>query len=134
VVVDPLRPLFDEVICASLGVRSDGRFTGELDEAPPTGEARALIMMDYCAQEGLSMAETVAYADSASDLPMLEAVGVPVAVNAEAKLAAIARKRGWHTEHWSKAPGAPVRPLPIGPLLHRTTRSPRDGTERVPRP
>jgi len=134
VVVDPLRPLFDEVVCASLGVRSDGRFTGELDEAPPTGEARALIMMDYCREEGLSMAETVAYADSASDLPMLEAVGVPVAVNAEAKLAAIARKRGWHTEHWSKAPGAPVRPLPIGPLLARSTRAPRDGTARVPRP
>ena len=36
----------------------------------------------------------MAYADSASDLPMLEAVGFPVAVNPEAKLAAIARRRG----------------------------------------
>ncbi len=70
------------------------------------------------------MAQTVAYADSASDLPMLEAAGVPVAVNAEAKLAAIARKRGWHTEHWAKAPGAPVRTLPIGPLLGNS-RGPR---------
>ncbi len=48
----------------------------------------------------------MAYADSASDLPMLEAVGFPVAVNPEAKLAAIARRRGWHVEHWHKADGA----------------------------
>jgi HAD superfamily phosphoserine phosphatase-like hydrolase len=133
-VVDPLRPLFDEVICARLGTRPDGRYTGELAAGPPTGEARALTMMAYCDAEGLSMEQTVAYADSASDLPMLEAAGVPVAVNAEAKLAAIARKRGWHTEHWSKAPGSPTRLLPIGPLLHPATRGPRDGAARVPRP
>ena len=133
-VVDPLRPLFDEVVCARLGTRPDGRYTGELDAGPPTGEARALTMMAYCDAEGLSMDQAVAYADSASDLPMLEAAGIPVAVNAEAKLAAIARKRGWHTEHWTKAPGSPARMLPIAPLLHPATRGPRDGTRRVPRP
>ena len=36
VVIGPLRPLFDEVICARLGTKS-GRFTGELVDAPPTG-------------------------------------------------------------------------------------------------
>ncbi len=58
----------------------------------------------------------MAYADSSSDLPMLEAVGFPVAVNAETKLAAIARRRGWLIEHWSKSAGAPNRTIPIGPL------------------
>jgi len=128
-IVAPLRPLFDEVVCATLGVRPDGRYNGELEEGPPTGEARALIMQAYCDAEGLSMTETVAYADSSSDLPMLEAAGVPVAVNPEAKLAAIARKRGWHTEQWGKAPGAPIRPLPIGPLLPVASRAPA----RLPR-
>ena len=52
-----------------------------------------------------------------SDLPMLEAVGFPVAVNPETRLAAIARKRGWLVEHWSKAPGGPRPLLPIGPML-----------------
>jgi fatty acyl-CoA reductase len=113
-VVDPLRPLFDEVVCARLGER-DGAFTGELLEAPPTGEARALMMMAYAEAENLSLDEAVAYADSASDLPMLEAVGHPVAVNPEAKLAALARKRGWHVEHWTKAPGGPRPLLPLGP-------------------
>jgi phosphoserine phosphatase len=55
----------------------------------------------------------VAYADSASDLPMLEAVGHPVAVNPETKLAAIARKRGWHVEQWPRSPGGPRPLLPI---------------------
>ena len=56
----------------------------------------------------------MAYADSASDLPMLESVGFPVAVNPEPKLATIARRRGWHVEHWSKAPGGPRPLLPMG--------------------
>lgn len=114
IVIEPLRPLFDEVVCAHLGQRA-GRFTGELTEAPPTGEARALIMADYAQANGLDLEQCVAYADSASDLPMLEAAGHPVAVNPETKLAAIARKRGWHVEHWPKAEGGPRPLLPIGP-------------------
>ena len=113
-VIQPLRPLFDEVVCASLGQRA-GRLTGELVEAPPTGEARALIMADYARANGLDLEQCVAYADSASDLPMLEAAGHPVAVNPETKLAAIARRRGWHVEHWPKAEGGPRPLLPIGP-------------------
>jgi len=118
VVIEPLRPLFDEVVCATLEQRR-GRFTGELVEAPPTGEARALIMADYADRHGLDLAESVAYADSASDLPMLEAAGHPVAVNPETKLAAIARKRGWHVEQWPKAPGGPRPLLPLGPRANR---------------
>jgi HAD superfamily hydrolase (TIGR01490 family) len=114
IIIDPLRPLFDDVLCASLG-QSNGRYTGELLTSPPTGEARALLMADYARGYGLDLAESVAYADSASDLPMLEAVGHPVAVNPEAKLAAIARKRGWHVEQWPRAPGGPRPLLPIGP-------------------
>ena len=48
---------------------------------------------------------------------MLEVVGFPVAVNPETRLAAIARKRGWLVEHWSKTPGGPRPLLPIGPQL-----------------
>jgi alcohol-forming fatty acyl-CoA reductase len=111
-VVEPLRPLFDDIVCASLGVER-GRYTGGLDDVPPTGEARAQAMADYAEAEGLSLAESVAYADSTSDLPMLEAVGFPVAVNPETRLSALARKRGWLVEHFEKAPGGPRPPLPI---------------------
>ncbi|MDP9388127.1 MAG: HAD family phosphatase [Actinomycetota bacterium] len=122
-VIEPLRPLFDDIVCAKLGCDAGGHLTGELLAGPPTGEARALVMADYAEAENLRLEESVAYADSASDLPMLEAVGHPVAVNPEAKLATIARKRGWHVEQWAKAPGGPRPLLPIGPLLHAHSRS-----------
>jgi HAD superfamily hydrolase (TIGR01490 family) len=114
-VVKPLRPLFDDIVCASLSTFSDGRsrYAGELTDVPPTGESRAQLLFDYADAENLALAESVAYADSASDLPMLEAVGFPVAVNPETRLAAIARKRGWLVEHFSKAPGGPRKLLPI---------------------
>jgi HAD superfamily hydrolase (TIGR01490 family) len=112
-VIEPLRPLFDDVVSATLDER-DGRLTGELLAVPPTGEARALLLAAYAEANHLALADAVAYADSASDLPMLESVGFPVAVNPEPKLATIARRRGWHVEHWSKAPGGPRPLLPMG--------------------
>ncbi|MGH9102668.1 MAG: HAD-IB family phosphatase [Acidimicrobiales bacterium] len=119
IVVEPLRPLFDDIVCAHL--RSEGGLlSGELIEAPPTGEARATVMSDYAEAAGLVLEESVAYADSASDLPMLEAVGHPVAVNPETKLAAIARRRGWHVERWERAPHGPRPLLPIGPRATAT--------------
>jgi len=114
-VIAPMRPLFDDIVCARLGQR-DGRYDGRLEELPPIGEARALLLHDYAAAYTLSLDDAVAYADSASDLAMLEAVGFPVAVNPESRLAAIARRRGWHVEHWAKASGGSERPLPLGPI------------------
>jgi HAD superfamily hydrolase (TIGR01490 family) len=111
-VVEPLRPLFDEIVCASMDER-DGKFTGELTQSPPTGEARALLLDEFARAQGLSLCDAVAYADSTSDLPMLEAAGFPVVVNPEAKLAAIARRRGWFIEHWKRSAGGPRRTLAI---------------------
>jgi HAD superfamily hydrolase (TIGR01490 family) len=117
IVVDPLRPLFDDVICTEMSVR-DGRYTGELLAVPPTGEVRAQALRDYAAQHDIDLAESVAYADSSSDLPLLEAAGFPVAVNPETRLASLAIKRGWLTEHWTKAQGGTDRVLPLGPMPH----------------
>jgi alcohol-forming fatty acyl-CoA reductase len=114
-IIAPVRPLFDDIVCAQMEER-DGLLTGHLTKLPPIGEARALVLSDYAAAHDLSLEESVAYADSASDLAMLEAVGFPVAVNPEARLAAIARRRGWHVEHWAKAKGGSHRPLPLGPF------------------
>jgi alcohol-forming fatty acyl-CoA reductase len=121
-VVEPLRPLFDEVVCARLGQDDRGRLTGRLEQLPPTGEARALVLAEYAAGAGLDLGQSVAYADSASDLPLLECVGFPVAVNPEARLATIARRRGWHVEQWDKAAGGARPPLPFGPVDLGTSR------------
>ena len=115
--IQPLMPLFDDVICARLGTAVDrsGRLTltGQLDEVPPTVEARASILAEYCSAEGLLLEQSVAYADSSSDLPMLEAVGFPVAVNPEPRLASIARKRGWLVEDFRQAKGFRHSVLPF---------------------
>ncbi|MEO7398588.1 MAG: HAD-IB family phosphatase, partial [Ilumatobacteraceae bacterium] len=93
-----LKPLFDEIVAAEMTVRPNGTYSGHLASVPPTGETRAQVLSDYCKAEGLLLEESIAYADSTSDLPMLECVGFPVAVNPETRLAAIARKRGWLVE------------------------------------
>jgi alcohol-forming fatty acyl-CoA reductase len=120
-VIEPFRPLFDDVICAHMSA-DGGLLSGELDEAPPTGEARAVIMASYADEHGLDLAECVAYADSTSDLAMLEAAGYPVVVNPETKLAALARRRGWHVEHWPRAPGYKRQLLPFGPTVSQNGR------------
>ncbi len=114
-VVDPLGPLFDDVICAEMS-QLDGRYTGELLSVPPTGEVRAQALRDYAEANDVDLAESVAYADSSSDLPLLDAVGFPVAVNPETRLASMAAKRGWLVEYWSKADGSSDKVLPLGPL------------------
>jgi HAD superfamily hydrolase (TIGR01490 family) len=114
-IIEPIRPLFDDIVCAQMEVR-EGRLTGHLTTLPPIGEARALLIADYAEAHTLSLDESVAYADSASDLAMLETVGFPVAVNPESRLSAIARRRGWHVEHWAKAEGGSHRTLPLGPF------------------
>ena len=52
--------------------------------------------------QGIVMEESVAYGDGFADLEMLEAVGEAVAVNADARLGAIARERGWRCEQWAE--------------------------------
>jgi HAD superfamily hydrolase (TIGR01490 family) len=119
-IVEPLKPLFDDIICPKLGQDGDS-YDGRLVDVPPTGESRYQALADYAAANQLDLRESVAYADSASDLPMLEAVGFPVAVNPEVRLASIARKRGWLVEDFSKSPGISNKILPLAP--HRGSKA-----------
>ncbi len=124
-VVEPLRPLFDDIVSAKLDVGSDGRYNGQMLEVPPTGESRASALFDYATKHGIDLAESCAYADSSNDLPMLEVVGFPVAVNPETRLASLARKRGWLVEQWSKSPGFKPSPIPLAPRRAITKAAPR---------
>ncbi|HEY4450897.1 MAG TPA: HAD-IB family hydrolase, partial [Solirubrobacteraceae bacterium] len=112
VVVEPLAELLEvEVDCAHLLVK-DGRLTGDLQAPPPAGEARATLLEEYAARTGVVLAESFAYADSLSDLGMLELVGTPVAVNPDARLSQVAGQRGWRVERWRMAPGNWRLPMP----------------------
>jgi HAD superfamily hydrolase (TIGR01490 family) len=72
----------------------DGRYTGEL-EFYCAGEAKAQAIRDLAARAGIDLPGSYAYSDSISDLPMLEAVGHPVAVNPDRDLRKVAEERGW---------------------------------------
>jgi HAD superfamily hydrolase (TIGR01490 family) len=112
-VVEPFKHLFDEIVSTKLTTNAAGEFTGELSNLPPVGEVRAQIMTDFAKENGIDLKESVAYADSTSDLSMLEAVGFPVAVNPEPKLYTLATKRGWHIENWPRTPSGPKKLLPV---------------------
>ena len=104
--LDPFKDLADDVLSASLA-EEDGVYTGELSGAPVAGEARARMLASFARKRGVDLGRSYAYADSISDLPMLEAVGNPVAVNPDRRLAAAAKDRGWQLRHWSKNGAAP---------------------------
>jgi HAD superfamily hydrolase (TIGR01490 family) len=78
----------------------DGKYTGRtLRAAHGVGKARAL--RELAAADGLDLSASTAYSDSYTDLPFLEAVGFPVAVNPDRRLKAIARARAWPTIRFS---------------------------------
>jgi len=104
--VRPLSPLFDVVIGAELESR-DGRYTGFMSAPPLVGEARAAWLRRYASLEGIELRHSYAYADSYSDLPLLRAVGNPVAVSPDASLYRYARRRRWPIEEWKMTKGMP---------------------------
>lgn len=73
---------------------ADGRYTGEM-EFYAYGEAKARRMRQLAVERGYELADCFAYSDSVTDLPMLEAVGYPHAVNPDRQLRKVAVARGW---------------------------------------
>ena len=69
------------------------------------GPNKALAISELAQRSGIDLNRASAYSDSATDVPMLEAVGHPVAVNPDRELARIATERGWEILHFTK----PVR-------------------------
>lgn len=72
----------------------DGRYTGEI-LFYAYGEGKADAMRALAIEHGYDLAESFAYTDSHTDLPMLELVGNPVAVNPDSGLRGIASERQW---------------------------------------
>ena len=73
----------------------DGLYTGELVGPFCYGEGKVEAIRQIASWEGFDLSQCYAYSDSISDLPMLEAVGHPVAVNPDGRLNEIALSRGW---------------------------------------
>jgi HAD superfamily hydrolase (TIGR01490 family) len=94
-VVDPIARLLgaDSVIATRMQV-AGGRYTGEV-EFYAYGEAKAARVRELAAERGYRLADCYAYSDSVTDLPLLQVVGHPHAVNPDRSLRRIAGQRGW---------------------------------------
>jgi HAD superfamily hydrolase (TIGR01490 family) len=81
-----------------IGMRTeirDGVYTGRPDGPFTYREGKAQAIREVAEREDIDLAESYAYSDSESDLPMLRTVGHPVVVNPDAELARVAREEGW---------------------------------------
>jgi HAD superfamily hydrolase (TIGR01490 family) len=78
----------------------DGRFTGAIVDVACYGAGKVVWGERIAASHGVSLSDCVFYTDSYSDRPLLDAVGTPVPVNPDAKLARYARERGWAVEYF----------------------------------
>lgn len=98
-----MKPLAErlqaEWVAPSLEER-EGRFTGRLTTPPMTGEHKAEAVRAHSQRCGVDLQASLAFGDAMGDLPMLECVGQPVAVNPSRSLATQAARRGWTIERW----------------------------------
>ncbi|AKA05174.1 Inhibition of morphological differentiation protein [Streptomyces noursei ZPM] len=95
-VVEPIGELLgaDRVVATRMVVGDDGRFTGEV-EYYAYGPTKAEAVRELAASEGYDLQRCYAYSDSITDVPMLETVGNPCAVNPDRALRREATARGW---------------------------------------
>ena len=73
----------------------DGRYTGELDGPFVHGPEKAARVSALAQERNLDLLRSFAYSDSVNDLPLLELVGNPVAMNPDRHLLQVARRQGW---------------------------------------
>jgi HAD superfamily hydrolase (TIGR01490 family) len=94
----------DEAIATRPRVDDEGRYTGEI-EFYSYGPFKAEAIQRVAERDGIDLEASWGYSDSATDIPMLEAVGHPVAVNPDRPLAEYADEQGWEVRTFAE----PVR-------------------------
>jgi HAD superfamily hydrolase (TIGR01490 family) len=83
-------------------VDGEGNFTGRFEGPVVYGPGKVEAMRAFAAEHEIDLDASHAYSDSLSDLPMLRAVGNPVAVNPDPPLAEIAKREGWQTMRFER--------------------------------
>lgn len=101
-VVGPIGAMLgvDHVIATRMVVQ-DGRYTGEIAYYA-YGDNKAVAIRELAQERGYDLSRCYAYSDSVTDLPMLEAVGHPSAVNPDRGLRRAAATHGWPVLHFSQ--------------------------------
>jgi HAD superfamily hydrolase (TIGR01490 family) len=96
---------FDGGLGTPLEEDAEGRYTGKLAGPFAYREGKPIVMRTLADAEGIALSESYAYSDSESDLPMLRAVGHPVAVNPDGPLMRVAREEGWDVLRFDRLGG-----------------------------
>lgn len=107
--VEPLaeRLGLDDVLATRYRVGADGRYDGTFDGEFVWGRGKLAVAQAWADGAGVDLADSWAYSDSFYDLPLLGAVGRPVAVNPDPRLAAMAVLRRWPVQFLDAPPGVP---------------------------
>jgi HAD superfamily hydrolase (TIGR01490 family) len=105
----------DGYVCNRFEVDANGCYTGRAIEPLSFGAGKVLLAQRYVDGHGASLRDAVFYTDSLSDLPMLEAVGEPIAVHPDPRLRRLARRRQWKVVDWGE-PEEGVTGLWVGRL------------------
>ena len=84
-------------------LRSSNQWTGRLTSDHMSNEAKSQALKTAAVTHNLDLAKSYAYGNSTADVPMLESVAHPQAVNPSRRLARIARQNNWPTSHWTEA-------------------------------
>ncbi|MDA8062857.1 MAG: HAD-IB family hydrolase [Actinomycetota bacterium] len=110
-IVEPIgaRLGVDTVIASRAALDERGRYSGRM-ERYAYGPAKAELVEELARREGIDLAASWAYSDSVTDLPMLEAVGHPVAVNPDRALRRVALMRGWEVARFELRPDPEMEP------------------------
>jgi HAD superfamily hydrolase (TIGR01490 family) len=83
-------------------IGTDGSYTGEMDGPFVYGKGKVEAMRRFAAEHEIDLDSSYAYSDSASDLPMLRAVGNPVVVNPDHALLEVAKAEGWQVMRFER--------------------------------
>jgi HAD superfamily hydrolase (TIGR01490 family) len=86
--------------CSELEVDERGCLTGRHIDPLCYGKGKLARVQQIVSLSGAALSDAVFYSDSITDLPLLERVGTPVAINPDLRLARLARQRAWRVERW----------------------------------
>lgn len=93
---------FDHILCTTLEADAAGVLTGGIVGPLCFGHGKLIAAQALCHTLGEALQACTFYTDATADMPVLEAVGRPVAINPDRPLAQEARARGWPIEDWGK--------------------------------
>ncbi len=106
----------DAVIASRALLDGEGRYTGTM-AFYAYGPYKAEALQGLATERGISLGDSYAYSDSYTDLPMLEAVGHPTAVNPDRVLQRLARERGWEVRQFVRPVRLRDRMAPSRPTI-----------------